>query len=191
MKRADRRVAVLGVAALVSSVAGCVGYHSYPPTPEQRARADMGERAPIDVMALALQRTLTLHPPSAIGASAFAVNLPVTTPPDTYAIVAQRVGGEPLTPETASLPTYHIARVWVRNSKAKVDVVWPAGDGIDRATTVWLVGGLEPWAVERVQEWNPNVIPTPEPYYIMRSDMMPVHEPAPSDPLDDEATPGA
>jgi hypothetical protein len=168
-----------------SGVCGCVGYHSYPPTPEQRARESMGERAPVDVMVLALERTLLLHP--APGASGFVVNLPMTISPDRYAMVAERVGGQPLTPSTAALPTYHVAGVRVRNGKAWVDVVWPAGEGIDRSTTVWLEGGMQPWEVTRVQEWNSGVIPTPEPYYIMRADEVPV-QPEATEPAQPNAT---
>lgn len=176
------RRGLLGTGAAIaiagSLVGGCVGYHSYPPTPEQRARAGMGERAPTDVMVLALQRVITLHPPEDVGGRAFAVNLPVTTPPDVYGMVAERVGGQPLTRDAEGLPVYHIARVWVRNSRAWVDVIWPAPGGEDRSSTVWLEGGLQPWRVTRVQEWNPGVIPTPEPYYIM---LNPTYtEPAPT-----------
>lgn len=185
LKRVPSASAVL--IGLASIVGGCVGYHSYPPTPEQRARESMGERAPVDVMVRALERVTTLHPPT--GTGGFAVNLPMSTPPDTYASVAHRVGGEPLSPTSASLPTYHVAGVRVRNGKAWVDVVWPAGEGIDRSTTVWLEGGMQPWAVTRVQEWNSGVIPTPEPYFIMRaSDAAPV-EPAPTEPAPAEPTP--
>lgn len=170
-----RRTVLLVLAA--ASIGGCVGYHSYPPTPEQRARESMGERAPVDVMVRALERVLAIHPSPA---GAFAVNMPVTTPPDVYATVATRVGGEPVTYANASLPVYHVAGVRVRNSKAQVDIVWPSGTGATRSSTVWLEGGLQPWKVVRVQEWNEGVIATPELYHIMRaSDAVPATD-APS-----------
>ncbi len=184
-----RRAAIGGSILASLTLAGCVGYHSYPPTPEQRARESMGERAPVDVMVRALERVLVLHPPPT-GAD-FAVNLPMTISPDRYAMVAQRVGGQPLTPSTANLPTYHIAGVRVRNSKAWVDIVWPAGNGIDRSTTVWLEGGLQPWAVQRVQEWNSGVIPTPEPYYIMRAEDATPAAPVEAAPTPTESAPAS
>lgn len=181
-------LASVGISAGLG-LSACVGYHSYPPTPEQRARESMGERAPVDVMVRALERVLVLHPPATEGG--FAINLPMTISPDRYAMVAERVGGQPVTPSTVSLPTYHVAGVRVRNSKAQVDVVWPAGNGIDRSTTVWLEGGMQPWAVTRVQEWNSGVIPTPEPYFIMRADDVPPTpvEPAPTEPAPMEPVP--
>lgn len=190
LRRTAWNGAIVATLGLGLSAGGCVGYHSYPPTPEQRARESMGERAPVDVMVRALERVILLHP--APGASGFAVNLPMTIDPDRYAMVAERVGGQPMTPSTASLPTYHVAGVRVRNSKAWVDVVWPAGEGIDRSTTVWLEGGLQPWEVTRVQEWNSGVIPTPELYFIMRADEVPPPvdaapmEPAPVEPAASE-----
>lgn len=177
LKRAAGYGGIAVTAVLLSSrLGGCVGYHSYPPTPEQRARESMGERAPVDVMVRALERVLVLHPSPS---GSFAINLPMTTPPETYADVAHRVGGEPLSPSASSLPIYHIAGVRVRNGKAWVDVVWPAGAGIERSTTVWLEGGMQPWAVTRVQEWNSGVIPTPEHYYIMRESDAPLTPEAP------------
>ncbi|MCW5769743.1 MAG: hypothetical protein KIT19_13780 [Phycisphaeraceae bacterium] len=159
-----RRAAIGGSILASLTLAGCVGYHSYPPTPEQRARESMGERAPVDVMVRAMERVLAMHPPA--GGGAFAVNMPITTPPDVYARVADRVGGRPVMVETASLPIYHIAGVRVRNSRAQVDIVWPTGRGTNRSSTVWLEGGLQPWSVKRVQEWNEGVIATPELYFI-------------------------
>lgn len=188
LKRAAQ-ISTLSVLA-AASLGGCVGYHSYPPTPEQRARESMGERAPVDVTVRALERILAMHPPAGGGVGGFAVNMPITTPPDTYATVAQRVGGEPVTYTNSNLPIYHISGVRVRNSKAQVDIVWPAGDGKTRSATVWLEGGLQPWAVKRVQEWNEGVIATPELYYIMREgDLIPLTDPAPA--AEPSATPEA
>lgn len=203
-RKADSRMINLTRAARITTLSllttatlgGCVGYHSYPPTPEQRARESMGERAPVDVMVRALERVLAMHPPeggAGGGASggAFAVNMPVTTPPDIYATVASRVGGEPVTYTNSNLPIYHIAGVRVRNSKAQVDIVWPVGDGNTRSATVWLEGGLQPWAVKRVQEWNEGVTPTPELYYIMREgDLLPLTDP-PAEPAEPITTPAS
>lgn len=176
-----RRAAIGGSLLASLTLAGCVGYHSYPPTPEQRARESMGERAPVDVMVRALERVLAMHPPAG---GSFAVNMPITTPPDVYANVAQRVGGRPVMVETSSLPTYHIAGVRVRNSRAQVDIVWPTGRGTNRSSTVWLEGGLQPWSVKRVQEWNEGVIATPELYFIRAGE-----SPSSSQPIEPEAEP--
>lgn len=178
-----------------ATLGGCVGYHSYPPTPEQRARESMGERAPVDVMVRALERVLAIHPPQGGAGGAFAVNMPVTTPPDVYATVASRVGGEPVTYTNSNLPIYHISGVRIRNSKAQVDIVWPAGEGTTRSATVWLEGGLQPWAVKRVQEWNEGVIATPELYHIMREgDLIPLTDPSADpapEPVTEPATPAS
>jgi hypothetical protein len=95
--------------------------------------------------------------------------------------------------ETASLPTYHIAGVRVRNSRAQVDIVWPTERGANRSSTIWLEGGLQPWSVKRVQEWNEGVIATPELYFI-RAGEAPVSEApvsAETEPVEQEAPPAA
>jgi hypothetical protein len=63
------------------------------------------------------------------------------------------------------LPVYHIPRVWIRLSEAKVDVVYPmrtaSGETIDRGVTTWLNGGIRDWTVTRGQYWTPGTVPTP------------------------------
>jgi len=99
----------------------------------------------------------------------FVVNMPKATTRERAMQIIGRLGPGASLPEfgvTPTDPVYHIARVWVRGLRTKVDVVYPrrladgsAGEG---NATVWVRRGPMSWWVERVQYWNPGVIPTPE-----------------------------
>ncbi len=71
-------------------------------------------------------------------------------------------GAVPLTPETESLPIYHVGRVWVEGDMATVDIFrpvvpWPDGSANLRAyqaITVRLRGGMKPWGVVAHRVWG-------------------------------------
>jgi len=105
------------------------------------------------------------------GGSRYIVNLPEGTSRDRADQILRGLGGSVMLPEAGrspGAPVYHIARVWVRGLRTKVDVVYPmAGSGGSAGVgnaTVWVRRGPISWWIERVQYWTPGVIPTPALY---------------------------
>jgi hypothetical protein len=170
---------MLGVSAL--SLTGCTSYTNVPGPESAPARQNPNARQAVSASEVALQWVVRRHTVS----GPFALNLPAGTTRETADRIAAFVGPDAVVPEgdVGNLPVYHVTRVWIRLSDAKVDVVYPMIDGqgnrIDRGVTVWLHAGVRPWTVSRGQYWAPGTVPTP-PIWIPRDDaaFVPYEEPA-------------
>jgi hypothetical protein len=106
-------------------------------------------------------------------ASPVAFNLPEGLRRSNMIAVVNGIGGgsQNLTPETAASHTiYHLARVWIRNDKAELDVIVPTGQGTYQMTQLRLVGRFEKWTVEVAREWETLVRPVPDLAYLPESD---------------------
>jgi hypothetical protein len=111
----------------------------------------------------------------------FAVNLPADTPRVTYNNVVRdgtRRRGLPMTPKVENLPSYHVAEVRIRGTRAQVDVVLPE-QAEAAATTVTFRHTMGAWRMQDSRSWIAGVIPVPAPHYIPGS----VEEPAPPQTL--------
>lgn len=154
--------AVVGVAAVLAGCHG--GYSSWPPVGGNTADNNINGGSMPVVMATALRWTARRYPPVAepeVGMEydvAFAVNLPPGSSDATYENVVGWIGplANPMTPQTESLPTYHVRRVEIRGPVAEVDVVRPVvgltpgpdGQTVYQGVTVLVRGGQHPWKVE-------------------------------------------
>lgn len=220
MPRSSRSLAVaslLAIPLLAGCGAGGVGWSTYPPVRGQAAFGNPNRYPMPQVVTAALRYTLDRYPPPSPRAAApapvdgqvpglgatseIAINLPEGFSRERYleiagALTTDRVAVHPLTPETAALPTYHVAQVRIRGGQATVDVLRPVYD-LARATggelpqqglTLELQGGLTPWRVESRQIWAIGTIPVPAPNYLPEVQT----EPDPDDvPVDAAAAPEA
>ncbi|MFO0859570.1 MAG: hypothetical protein U0570_03375 [Phycisphaerales bacterium] len=145
-------------------------YANYPPiTGDDWAIKNVNTQNMRAAMAAAVRWTAMRYPPPG---NAFAINLPAGTTPETYAAVAAAVGNgaTPVTEANAkSLPVYHVTRVWLRGSIARIDVVRPvfevprttSGAPVYRGLEVRLAGGWEPWRVTGSSEYEIGVLEPP------------------------------
>jgi hypothetical protein len=124
----------LAAAGLIglAMASGCAReYANYPPIQgDTFAVKDLNSRQMQDAMAAALRWTVLRYPPpgGAQEGQMLAINLPPGIGETGYAYVAERVGegAVPLTEENAKrLPVYHVTRVWLRGTTARIDVVRP------------------------------------------------------------------
>jgi hypothetical protein len=157
------------LACSVAFLPGCVSYSTYP---EVKSLAPSSPNF-IHVAALSresLQEVVSqFHRPEF---GTYAVNLPKGMTLDgQYAILAELDElALPLTSTTMDRPIYHVGRIWVRGTKAKVDIIrpilelGPSPSGVTnyQGMTVWLQGGVYPWAVDRVQPWSIGIVSPPE-----------------------------
>lgn len=114
-----------------------------------------------------------------------AINLPTGVRPIVYRRVANVAGGldpsgrrfaggqggiVPVTPDTASLPIYHVGWVRIRGDEAYMTVFRPVaslgdsptGAPIYQEIRLGLRGGLRPWTVDSVRPWDVGSRPAPE-----------------------------
>lgn len=169
MKTAAWMAAVCSVAAL----AGCVSYASYPPVPRNTAINDPNSPAMEEVMMAGLRWVASRYPAGPVSPTGeqperpadIAVNLPPGVKPNVYRRVAAAVpGGQPLIPENANLPTYHVASIRVRGDEANIWIFRPAldlgpsptGGPVYQEVKLWLRGGLQPWHVVSSLEQTPG-----------------------------------
>lgn len=172
-------VALVGVAAL----AGCRGHTNYPAIPSARlANDNPNEKSPDEVIPEAMRWLIAKYDP-AMKDRAFAINGPAGLRRSYYERIARNSGplGEPLTPEiwdAKSMPIFHIARVWVREREAKVDILrprsdmqGPKGQTLYQGITVTLQGEpFRPWRASYGRSWEDGTILMPEPYFIPATD---------------------
>jgi hypothetical protein len=166
-------------ATLAAALAGCVSYANYPPVPKNVAINDPNTPAMEEVMIAGMQWVTAKYPAGPEG-TPFAVNLPPGTKPVVYQRIVAAAGkdAQPLTADTASLPTYHVVAMRVRGDQANIWIDRPVtafgntpqGDGVYQEVKLWLQGGLSPWHVVNVLERTPGTAEIPEPNF---------YEPAP------------
>ena len=173
LNRIDRlRAFALGMTGLgvlpALLLAGCVSYTNVPVPESAPAFKSANHTQSIMVVSRALENAITKHPVS----GPYAINLPVGTTPESFErIISELPEGAmiPFEGMSSDVPVYHIGRIWIRASDAKVDVVYPFqradGTGQDQSVTIWLSGGVRAWRVHREQYWASGTIPTP-PIYV-------------------------
>ncbi|MEM0983674.1 MAG: hypothetical protein AAGI17_06985 [Planctomycetota bacterium] len=176
-RRKTRSLSLCSLLLPVLLLGGCLGYSTYPPVDGQTARADPNSTALTEAVVVALRWTLNRHPAPATaeGEPAAALNLFSGVSRSTYEWVSEQAGGglTPITPRTASLPTYHITQVRLRGSVAEVDLLRPVFD-LRRADgtlplqplTIHLVGAYGTWKVERRVPFSVNSQEAPAPFYL-------------------------
>lgn len=145
---------------LSSSLTGCVGYTTYPPPGE--GTGDVAFNSPNtapapDVIFTAVKYAVEQYPVD----GEYTINLPAELNPTNIEYIG-RVLGDPravrLTPETESLPVYHISRVWIRGFFAEVDVFRPVldipgpeGAPVHQRITLKLRAHFARWRVQSAQ----------------------------------------
>ncbi|MBY0111359.1 MAG: hypothetical protein K2Y21_00950 [Phycisphaerales bacterium] len=167
----------VGSLAFVTAFSGgCAReYANYPPIEgDTFAVKDLNSRQMQDAMAAALRWTVLRYPPAggSQGGEMLAINLPPGIGEAGYAHVAERVGegAVPVTEDNAKrLPVYHVTRIWLRGTVARIDVVRPlyemgekpGGGPVNRGVQVRLAGGWEPWRVTSSSEYEVGVLDAP------------------------------
>ncbi|MBL4590914.1 MAG: hypothetical protein JKY96_03025 [Phycisphaerales bacterium] len=159
-------LAFLAIGASLVGATGCVSYTNVSGPESPPSFRSPNHFAAVDVTGKALDWVVTRHGPGE--GAGYVVNLPAgTTQENAMKIFARMPSGAtwPATIEQDGLGMYHISRVWIRSSEAKVDVVYPfamlnGGTG-QRGVTVWLQGGVRKWRVIRGQYWAPGTVAVP------------------------------
>ncbi|MCA9304558.1 MAG: hypothetical protein KC996_10590 [Phycisphaerales bacterium] len=162
-----RTILAVGVVSSLLAVGGCVSYTNVSGPESPPSFHNPNHYAAVDVTAKSLDWVLTRHGPS--DGSGYVVNFPAgTSQQSAMEIFAKLPGGAvwPTSTDQNPLGMYHVGRVWIRASEAKVDVVYPftmlnGGTG-QRGVTVWLQGGVRDWRVIRGQYWSPGTVVVPE-----------------------------
>jgi hypothetical protein len=165
------------------------------------------------LMAMSLEFVVNRHPPQAgsgePGVPVFAFSLPEGVSRKNHEIIESMLQGRgvPATPESvARFPVYHLVTMWIRGSRAEVELVYPiegvgvVGSGAEsravyRGVSLKLGSDVGPWRVLRQQLWNVGTIPVPEVHYMPTSDEETSGMPAlpssrPRSPETDLADPG-
>lgn len=163
---------VLGLAAALCGV-GCASYTNMPEAGRAGEVDNVNAWGTRSVLSAAISEVVRTHA-ARDDQGRYVVNFPVGTSREQALRVIQDLPGGAMLPGEGGVvegaggtPVYHVARLWLRASSAKVDVVFPStveGRTSERAVTVWLRGGPLPWEVQRMQYWAPGVITTPELY---------------------------
>ncbi len=156
--------AMLGALGIGS---GCVSYTNVPVPESAPAFKSANHFQSIAVVKKALATVIEQYPVE----GTYMINLPVGTSPESFEQVIAGLPEGAIMPHEgmdSGTPVYHIGRVWIRASDAKVDVIYPfkRADGRieDQNVTVWLSGGVRKWRVYRQQHWAAGTIPTPPVY---------------------------
>ena len=164
---------MLGLMGLVCILGGCVSYTNVPVPSSAPAFKNANHYQSITVLTRALESVINEHPVD----GAYAINLPSGTTPETFGKITARLPAGAVMPTdemSSDMPIYHIGRIWIRASDAKVDVIYPftGMDGVtsDQNVTIWLSGGVRRWRVYRKQHWSAGTIPTPPVYMPAWSD---------------------
>ncbi|MEM9374288.1 MAG: hypothetical protein AAGA55_11665 [Planctomycetota bacterium] len=142
---------------------GCTSYTNVPSPENALYGQDPNARQASAATLAGLRWAVRKHPVS----GPYLINLPFGTSTETAERIAAALPDGATIPDGTgmNLPTYHVPRVWIRLSDAKVDVVYPvdvAGEvPVNRGVTTWLHAGVRPWTVSRGQYWNPGTVDVP------------------------------
>ncbi|MBX3321607.1 MAG: hypothetical protein KF757_01315 [Phycisphaeraceae bacterium] len=160
---------MLCVISACAVVSGCVSYSTYPEV-KGLAPSNPNFIHVKPIVRESIKEIITQFHQDEFGT--FAVNLPKgMTLEAQYSILdALDDRARLLTSQTLDRPIYHVGRIWVRGTHAKVDIVRPIlelgpspSDVVTyQGMTVWLEGGVYPWGVTRVQPWSIGVVSPPE-----------------------------
>jgi hypothetical protein len=178
--------AALGLSMLV----GCVSYTNVPEPESAPAFKSANNSQAKRVTSEALSEIIERYP-MRDAQGRYSVNLPAGTTLETAEEIAGRLPEGVVIPfegMDASIPTYHIGRIWIRASDAKVDVLYPArsfdGSAFTGNVTAWLNGGVRSWKINRVQHWAPGTIPVPPIYVPISEEALESEASDPSDAAD-------
>ncbi len=156
--------ALVGVSVAIAG--GCVSYTNVSGPQSPPSFRSPNHYAAVDVTGVALDWVLARHGPD--DGSGYVVNLPAgMSQENAMKIFADLPSGAvwPGSADQDSAGMFHVGRVWIRASEAKVDVVYPFAkvDGSmgQRGVTVWLQGGVRDWRVIRGQYWAPGTVSIP------------------------------
>lgn len=143
---------------LVTVLVGCTPIATYPPI-ETNAALKFSNSANEPVPTI--MATAITHAHDRFGGmDKIVFNLPVGVGYETYAIVADQLGGaSPM--KTVGQPAYHIVELRVRGFVAEADLVFPtAAGGYKRVTIHMETSFIDPWIVTRDRIWE---VPMDEP----------------------------
>lgn len=161
---------ILSAATGLSTLAGCVSYTNVPEPQSAPAFKSANNFQAKRVTSAALGEIIERFP-MRDAEGRYSVNLPAGTSLESAREIAERLPEGVVIPFEGmddSIPTYHIGRIWIRASDAKVDVLYPArsfdGSEFTGNVTVWLNGGIRDWNINRVQHWAPGTIPVSPTY---------------------------
>jgi hypothetical protein len=163
----SKLIVVLGLG--VALMGGCASYTNVPEAGRAGEVDNVNAWGTRSVLSAAISEVVRSHP-ARDAQGRYVVNFPIGTSREQALRVVQDLPSGAMLPGEGGAdgaPVYHVARLWLRASSAKVDVVFPStvdGKTYERAVTVWLRGGPLPWDVQRMQYWAPGVITTPELY---------------------------
>jgi len=157
-------------------LAGCVGYSTYDPAVGPIDLQTPNQPALEEIMVAGLGWTIEHFPPGTppdlgtIGQTALergdravAISLPAGLSQKQYdSIVARADANAKPWDRAAGLPIYRVGRIWIRDSKASIDIHRPLTDGASTADlyqtiTVEMKSGYGGWQYERFRAWETGV----------------------------------
>jgi len=166
------KVGTLGATIAISGLlGGCISYTNVPEPESAPAFKSANHNQAIKVTREALDDVIERYP-MRDAQGRYSVNLPAGTNLESAQLIINGLPDGAVLPSENmddSIPVYHIGRIWIRASDAKVDVLYPArsfdGSEFTGNVTVWLNGGVRSWRLNRMQHWAPGTIPVP-PIYV-------------------------
>lgn len=174
-----KHIACTAILLLTGFLSGCISWASYPAAPGEIAVKDPNQPVIEELMMSGMRWVVQKYPPvdasgTHAGGGRIAFNLPFGVRPNVYRRVCEAAGGgaEPLTPDNASLPIYHVRELRIRGDQAQMNVVFPAstlgaspkGGPVYQEVKIGFQGGLRNWRVSSFREWGPGAEP-PEPNF--------------------------
>lgn len=179
----------IAAALLTLATQGCVGYAVYPPQEGMRGFKNPNSDPLPTLMAESVKWVTVRYPASSQAEwssgpavmpgqeAKFVVNLPAGVNRQVYQSVVRNCGPGALAmePGVESLPTYHVARIWVQGDDAKVDVIRPVAGvpgnakesrQVTQGITLRLRGGLSAWRVTSHNVWTVGALPVPAINYV-------------------------
>jgi hypothetical protein len=186
--------AAIMAAVGVSVMQGCLHANLPGATENSLAATDPNVFPAPKLMALSLEYVANRYPPAGgagDGSTAtFAFNLPEGMNEKSVALIESMLEGRGVrvTPENAgTLPVYHIVTMWIRGTRATVEMVYPfpelgltsGAQPIYRGVSLTLAQDLSPWRVQRQQLWTVGTIEVPPIRYVSQAAVeSPASEPA-------------
>jgi hypothetical protein len=175
---------IAGALTGLAMLSGCVSYTNVPEPVSAPAFESANHSVAKIVTSRALAEVIRRYPMKSAQGQ-YAINLPAGTSLESAREIINGLPDGAVIPfegMDSAIPTYHIGRIWIRASDAKVDVIYPAksftGEVYDGNVTVWLNGGVRRWRTHRVQHWAPGTIAVPPIYVPIPEDALEAQESA-------------
>jgi len=177
----------VALAAMLVGLSGCTGYSTYPKV-EGASLADVNGVGMQGVIIEGLRYVASRRPLD----EPYTVNLPQGMLQERMDVIVRNIEDEharTLTRERADLPRVHVTRVWLRATRAEIDILRPV-EGVSgpegaptyESYTLRVEGGWRRWKVIDARRWMVGTIPAPDPNW---------YGDAPQNPslVDDEGAP--